>query len=68
LESASHSDWTSILSNGRKQLNWRDLFMKYITIVEWNEGVHFLHQYQWSPEEWEEISKAIEEAPRGDGR
>lgn len=43
-------------------MDWRELFKKYLNIVgEW-EGVTFLHEFEWTPEEWKEIQKVLYEA------
>lgn len=49
------------MSDGRF---WREAFKKYVKIVEWAEGVTFLHQSNWTEEEWPEIQQAVEEAYR----
>jgi hypothetical protein len=39
------------------EVDWRDMFWRYIEIVGKNEGVDFLHEDEWPPHEWEEIQK-----------
>lgn len=33
-------------------VDWRDLFVRYVEVVADAEGVDFLHERHWSPEEW----------------
>lgn len=47
---------------GRAEPDWRDMFMRYIEAVGEAEGVTFLYESDWSPEEWQEIQIAERES------
>jgi len=44
-------------------VDWREVFKKYMAIVGMAEGVDFLYEDQWTPEEWVEVNRAREEEP-----
>lgn len=49
------------------ELDWREMFAKYIDIIGVNEGVHFLERHDWTAEEWEGILDVYRErlVPQG---
>lgn len=38
-------------------VDWKTMFKKYANIVGEEEGVTFLHESDWSPEEWHELQQ-----------
>lgn len=38
-------------------IDWRDAFRRYATAVAEYEGVDFLYEHDWTPEEWEAIQE-----------
>lgn len=47
-------------------LDWRDMFIRYVAVVDKAEGVDFLDLYlpyqplgPWTEEEWEAIKEAV---------
>lgn len=42
-------------------MDWRDIFKRYVDLVGQAEGVTFLYEEDWSPEEWAAIQEAIEQ-------
>lgn len=43
-------------------MDWREAFIKYILIIARAEGIDYLGSEDWTPEEWAEIQKAMDEA------
>lgn len=43
------------------EINWRDLFAKYVEVVGKNEGVDFLYRSEWPDDEWEAIATLMHE-------
>lgn len=42
-------------------IDWRDAFKRYAELVGNYEGVDFLYDYNWTPEEWEAIMELWDE-------
>jgi hypothetical protein len=48
-------------SRQAKNLDWRAMFLRYMRIVSMEEGVYFLSEGSWSPEEWAAIEQLKEQ-------
>lgn len=53
----------SVIDNKPKEvhMDWREIFKKYINMVGEAEGVYFIDESQFTPEENAEIEKVIDE-------
>jgi hypothetical protein len=40
---------------------WRDLLVKYCAVVSWAEGVDFLYENEWTPDEWAALQEMLPE-------
>lgn len=48
----------------KNNIDYRALLKKYMRVVEDNEGVSFLHESEWSSEEWRIVKEVHDEVAR----